>query len=152
MSTTGKVTRHSLLDRIFEISLILKGLDGVLELVGGVVLLLVSPKQLTSIVILVTQHELSQDPKFYRHAPAGLRAYAVCLGHNVCGSVFTGARYREDRFGRRCAQRTTLGISLADWVLGDFYSLPDLSPHPACLGWPDRSHLVRLLYCFPHGA
>src|SRR3989440_6193461 len=63
MSTTRKGTRPSLLDRIFDTSLILKGLDGVLELVGGVLLLVVSPKQLTSIVMLVTQHELSQDPK-----------------------------------------------------------------------------------------
>jgi uncharacterized membrane protein len=63
MSTTGKGTQLSFLDRIFDTSLILKGLDGVLELVGGVLLLVVSPKQLTSIVMLLTQHELSQDPK-----------------------------------------------------------------------------------------
>ena len=77
MSTAGKGTRLSLLDRIFDTSLILKGLDGVLELVGGVFLLLVSPKQLTSIVMLVTQHELSQDPKDF--LATHLLAYAHTL-------------------------------------------------------------------------
>lgn len=37
--------RHTLLDRTFEVSLILKGLDGVLELIGGVLLLVVTPQQ-----------------------------------------------------------------------------------------------------------
>ncbi|HET7637374.1 MAG TPA: DUF2127 domain-containing protein [Ktedonobacteraceae bacterium] len=81
MSTTGMVTRHSLLDRIFDISLILKGLDGVLELVGGVLLLVVSPKQLTSIVILLTQHELSQDPKDF--IATHLLAYVHMLSASV---------------------------------------------------------------------
>ena len=62
MSTTRKGTRLSFLDRIFDTSLILKGLDGLLELVGGVLLLLVSPKQISSSIMLLTQHELSQDP------------------------------------------------------------------------------------------
>jgi uncharacterized membrane protein len=50
------------LDQIFKISLALKGLDGVLELVGGILLLLVSPAQLASAVHFLTQHELSEDP------------------------------------------------------------------------------------------
>lgn len=50
------------LDRTFQISLILKGLDGLFEIVGGVLLLLVSPNQINSIIRLLTQHELSEDP------------------------------------------------------------------------------------------
>ena len=50
------------LDKIFKISLALKGLDGVLELVGGLLLLLVSPAQMASVVHFLTQHELSEDP------------------------------------------------------------------------------------------
>lgn len=52
----------TVLDRIFRTSLVLKGLDGVLELVGGVLLLLVSPNQINSVVRFLTQHELSEDP------------------------------------------------------------------------------------------
>jgi uncharacterized membrane protein len=81
MHATGKLTRSSLLDRIFDISLILKGLDGLLELVGGVLLLLVSPARLTSIVMLLTQHELSQDPKDF--IATHLLAYAHTLSTAV---------------------------------------------------------------------
>jgi len=56
------ISNSALLDKTFRISLILKGLDGVLELVGGVLLLLVSPAQMGSVVRFLTQHELSEDP------------------------------------------------------------------------------------------
>lgn len=59
----GKRTdERTLLDQVFRISLILKGLDGVLELIGGVLLLLVSPAQLGTLIQFLTQHELSEDP------------------------------------------------------------------------------------------
>lgn len=54
--------RPTLLDRTFFVGLILKGLDGVLELVGGVLLLIVTPAQIGAIVRLLTQHELAEDP------------------------------------------------------------------------------------------
>ncbi|WP_372700093.1 DUF2127 domain-containing protein [Arthrobacter sp. JSM 101049] len=50
------------LDRTFRISLMLKGLDGVLELVGGLLFLLVPPDRIGSLVRVLTQHELSEDP------------------------------------------------------------------------------------------
>lgn len=51
-----------MLDRTFQISLLLKGLDGILELIGGVLLLVVSPSRLDSLIRFLTQHELSEDP------------------------------------------------------------------------------------------
>ncbi|MEO6942582.1 MAG: DUF2127 domain-containing protein [Terrimesophilobacter sp.] len=53
---------RTVLDRTFAVTLILKGLDGVLELVGGVLLLLVSPQQIGDIARFLTQHELGEDP------------------------------------------------------------------------------------------
>lgn len=50
------------LDRTFVVTLILKGLDGVLELVAGVGLLLVSPAQLEAAARALTRHELREDP------------------------------------------------------------------------------------------
>jgi uncharacterized membrane protein len=50
------------LDVTFEVSIVLKGLDGVLELAGGLLLLLVTPEGLNRLLARVTQHELSQDP------------------------------------------------------------------------------------------
>ncbi len=54
--------RKDLLDRTFEVAIILKGLDGMLEVVGGLVLLVVTPATINRIVTALTQHELSQDP------------------------------------------------------------------------------------------
>jgi uncharacterized membrane protein len=51
-----------LLDRTFEVAIILKGLDGVLEVAGGLLLLLVTPATINRLVAALTQHELSQDP------------------------------------------------------------------------------------------
>ena len=51
-----------LLDRVFDVSITLKGLDGVLEVIGGLLLLFLTPHRLNAIVVFLTQHELSQDP------------------------------------------------------------------------------------------
>jgi uncharacterized membrane protein len=51
------------LDRTFRISLILKGLDGVLELIGGILLLFISPDQIGAVARFLTQHELAEDPQ-----------------------------------------------------------------------------------------
>jgi len=51
-----------LLDRTFEVSIILKGLDGVLELIGGALLLFVSPTAINQFIGRITEHELSKDP------------------------------------------------------------------------------------------
>jgi uncharacterized membrane protein len=54
--------RGDLLDRAFLVGIVLKGLDGVLEIVGGTLLLLVSPLTIDRISSTLTQHELSEDP------------------------------------------------------------------------------------------
>ena len=50
------------LDKTFKIGLVLKGLDGILEVAGGVLLLLLSPATIEHIARSVTAEELSQDP------------------------------------------------------------------------------------------
>ena len=51
------------MDRAFRIVIVLKGLDGVLELAGGMALLFVSPASINHLVRWATAHELAQDPK-----------------------------------------------------------------------------------------
>jgi uncharacterized membrane protein len=73
---------RSLLDRTFEISIILKGLDGALELIGGLLLLAISPATINHLIARVTQHELSEDPHDIiatrlLHFGAGLTGSAV---------------------------------------------------------------------------
>jgi hypothetical protein len=50
------------LDPTFKIGLLLKAADGVLEIIGGLLLLFLSPAQIDHIVRTLTAHELAQDP------------------------------------------------------------------------------------------
>lgn len=53
---------QSLLDKTYEIGIIVKGIDGILELVGGALVLILSPGAITGIANFLTEHELQQDP------------------------------------------------------------------------------------------
>ncbi len=57
-----KLRSSSALDRTFWVVLVLKGLDGVVELIAGVALLLVTPAQLEAAARALTGHELHEDP------------------------------------------------------------------------------------------
>ena len=65
-SSTGHMVRfrpRDWLDHVFEIGVVLKGIDGLLEVVGGVLLLLVARAEVSGLVHALTQHELSEDPR-----------------------------------------------------------------------------------------
>lgn len=51
----------TLLDKTYEIGILIKGIDGVLELLGGILLAVLKPR-LDVILQFLTQHELSHDP------------------------------------------------------------------------------------------
>lgn len=51
-------SRERLFHRLFRIGIWLKGIDGILELIGGVLFLIVSPQALNHYVIVLTQHDL----------------------------------------------------------------------------------------------
>jgi len=57
---TGK--RQKMVHLLFNIGVISKGVDGVLEVLGGLLLCFLSPAQIQSIARMLTQHELSEDP------------------------------------------------------------------------------------------
>src|SRR5579872_1903687 len=74
-----------LLDRAFLIGIILKGLDGLLEVGGGVLLLVVSPSTIVGISKALTQHELSEDPHDFLathllHASGALTGASLSFG------------------------------------------------------------------------
>lgn len=48
--------------RIFDLSIIVKGVDGLLEIVGGILFLFITPQSLNGIVAFLFAHELSEDP------------------------------------------------------------------------------------------
>lgn len=56
---------HTRFDEVFRISIILKGLDALAEVIGGVFLFFVSSSDIQHLVNWVTQKELSEDPHDY---------------------------------------------------------------------------------------
>lgn len=49
--------------KLFRIGIVLKGIDGVLEMIGGVLFVIISPATLNRIIYILTRHELSEDPQ-----------------------------------------------------------------------------------------
>jgi uncharacterized membrane protein len=73
------------LDRVFEVGIIGKGLNGAAELIGGVLLLLLRPDRIHHVVVALTQGELSEDPGDFvathlLHTASGLTGNAVLFG------------------------------------------------------------------------
>jgi len=54
--------RERLVHVLFDIGVLGKGIDGVLEILGGGLLFLVDPRQLHHVARILLQHELSEDP------------------------------------------------------------------------------------------
>jgi uncharacterized membrane protein len=73
------------LDRVFEIGIIGKGVNGAAELVGGVLLLVFTPARIHHVVAAMTQGELSEDPHDFLathllHTGDGLSGTALLVG------------------------------------------------------------------------
>lgn len=94
------------MDWTFEIALVLKGIDGLLELLGGALLLAVPRHTLEAWVVTLTQHELSEDPRdlISTHLLAGVhnlssssQAFAAwyLLAHGVVKVVLVVAVLRN---------------------------------------------------------
>jgi uncharacterized membrane protein len=73
------------LDKTFKIGLVLKGLDGVLEVIGGTLLLFLSPAAIQHLARVLTAHELRQDPhdliaRYLLHTTAHLHHGTTLFG------------------------------------------------------------------------
>ena len=99
--------RDGSLHRLFQVAVVVKGLDGVLEFIGGVLLLLVSPTALQRLVVVLTQHELAEEPDDWlvmtlRHAAETFSvetkhfASAYLIGHGIL-KVFLAASLLRER-------------------------------------------------------
>ena len=118
----------------------LKGLDGALETIGGLVLLFVRPATINHLARTLTQHELSQDPRDFisrhlvrsaGHLTHGTTVFAAVylLSHGLAKVVLVVAVLREQLWAypgmiallgafiayqlyRLTVVRLTLGLSL----------------------------------------
>jgi uncharacterized membrane protein len=82
------------LDRLFQIGIIAKGLNGLAELVGGLMLLVETPSGIRHLAVMLTQGELSEDPhdfvaRHLLHTANGLTGSAVLFG--ACYLLLHGA-------------------------------------------------------------
>ena len=85
MQAESRFRQGDVLDRAFLVGIVLKGLDGLLEVVGGLLLLLVSPATIADVARALTQHELSEDPHDFLathllHATGTLTGSALTFG------------------------------------------------------------------------
>jgi len=101
--------RGRLVHAFFTISVISKGVDGALEILGGTLLFLVNPLQIHNIVRILTQHELSEDPhdlvasyllNSAQHLSAGAQVFAgtYLLWHGVVKVALVAALLLKQRW------------------------------------------------------
>jgi uncharacterized membrane protein len=85
---------------------VLKGLDGILEVAGGILLLVLSPHAIQHLVRVLTAHELSEDPhdliaRYLLHSTAHLTTAITIFGaiyllsHGIAKIVLVGLVLRD---------------------------------------------------------
>jgi uncharacterized membrane protein len=68
-------------DRVFEVGILLKGLDGLLEIDGGIRLLFIKPELVNHLAATLTHHELAEDPHDFlatTDSPTHTRSASSC--------------------------------------------------------------------------
>jgi uncharacterized membrane protein len=76
------------LQTAFKVGLVLKGLDAILEVIGGLLLLFLSPHEIRHAVRMLTAHELRQDPhdliaRYLLHSTSHLKS-----GITIYGAIY----------------------------------------------------------------
>ncbi len=100
------MNERSKLHLAFEIGVILKGLNGLLELIGGTLLLLFPPSAIQRFVVGLTHNELSRDPNDFiathlraaaDHLSVGGKTFAaiILLSHGVIKAGLVYALIRD---------------------------------------------------------
>src|SRR5579864_9407243 len=134
-------------DRAFAVGIILKGLDGVLEVVGGVLLLVVSPTTIDQLSRAITQHELSEDPHDF------LASHLLHAAGSLTGSSlkFGAAAWRsQDRARDSAAQEQGLGLPVDDRLPDRVHRVSGL-PNDLCVfHWASRADGLRSGGCLAH--
>src|SRR5262245_44732493 len=85
--TRKGVGKSKLMHQMFDVVIVLKGLDGILEILGGIALLFVQTDAIVAIARAFTAHELSEDP--HDLLANILTHWAATFGHGT--QVFVAA-------------------------------------------------------------
>jgi uncharacterized membrane protein len=78
----------TLLDKFYEVGIIIKGIDGLIELVAGILLLVVSPSVFSRLTDAVTRGELAEDPHDFIATHLAHVGSHLAHGHNLFAAVF----------------------------------------------------------------
>jgi uncharacterized membrane protein len=95
-----------MLHRLFQAGVLLKGVDGLLEVAGGLLFLCVSQAALTRVVFSLTRPELLEDPDdliahglrdAFAHMSAGSKLFAAVylLGHGLVKLILVAGLWRD---------------------------------------------------------
>jgi len=89
METIEKdLEKGDLTDRAFRIGLLFKGIDGLIETIGGILLLIIKPDQINHLARWLTQGQLSEDPHDF------VATHILKTAHDLTGSsLIFGALY-----------------------------------------------------------
>lgn len=111
---------------LFRVSVVLKGLDALLELVGEVVLWIVSPGSIAQLVQFLTQSEISEP---CRELSSPCRRPIFGFQRALYSDLFACSRCREGIRGSSTASKQTLGLSSRNRCFRRFHRVPDLPIH-----------------------
>ncbi|HSW85557.1 MAG TPA: DUF2127 domain-containing protein [Candidatus Saccharimonadales bacterium] len=78
----------TILDKTYEIGIIIKGIDGVFELVGGVLVLVISPQTFNKLTEYLTHDSLEQNPHNYLANEIAKAGHHLASGHNIFAAAF----------------------------------------------------------------
>ena len=78
----------TLLDKAYEIGILIKGIDGILELLGGALVLLLNPHTVTSITNFLTQDALQENPHNIIATHVLKLGNHLAGGHNLFAAAF----------------------------------------------------------------
>jgi uncharacterized membrane protein len=80
--------QKSLVHKTFEVGILLKGINGVLETIGGILLLFIHPQTINHMVATITENELSQDPHDLIANFLVKSAHDLSVGGQIFGALF----------------------------------------------------------------
>lgn len=78
----------TLLDKTYEIGIIIKGIDGVLELIGGFLVLILSSHTITGITAFLTEDVLRDNPHNFIALRIQHAGHNLATGHTVFAAAF----------------------------------------------------------------
>jgi len=78
----------NLLDKSYEIGIIIKGIDGTLELIGGILVLALSPHAINGITRFLTESALQENPHNLIATHIVKAGHHLAAGHNLFAAAF----------------------------------------------------------------